>query len=266
LGDEEKPADALAFSPQEPLLAIGRRDGSVLLWNPDTATVRDVLAPQDGPVRSVAFDPTGRKLVVASGHSIASEMMGEVKVWDLATRAATELPLPRLAYYTASFQPGLKSTTLGLAAGREVVTWDVEANREQVRRRPHICGPVRLAYSPDGRWLASASSAALDQRVFLWDLHSAAEPICVPGLSGVKALTWSPDSSLLALSGLQATAEGSASAVWLLQPTESPRVRSLQLRGCQANALAFASTPDCRLLVGCSTGKVRSWKLSDLLN
>ncbi|HEX3315516.1 MAG TPA: hypothetical protein VHR72_11525 [Gemmataceae bacterium] len=75
----ESPHFALAFSPKEPLLAIGAGDGAIHLWNPETGQALGLLDSHSGRITSVVFSADGR--IIASGSA-----KGVIKLWTLADR------------------------------------------------------------------------------------------------------------------------------------------------------------------------------------
>src|SRR5262249_11832559 len=59
----------LAFAPDSKALASGG-DGSVKVWEPDTAAVLRELTRGPGEVRGLAFSPDGKELAVAAGQVV----------------------------------------------------------------------------------------------------------------------------------------------------------------------------------------------------
>ena len=87
--NSETQLEALAFSPDGNMLAMGGRDGAVMLWDPATGNRKRVLRGHTQGVRSIAYSPDGSRIASAG-------MEGALKVWNAAEGrlAATLQVLP----------------------------------------------------------------------------------------------------------------------------------------------------------------------------
>ena len=92
---------SLAFAPNG-TLATGTLGGIVQLWNPITGEqVAGPVAVADGPVTSIAFDPTGQRFTTTGRQD------GTVKLWSASTlrQEGTALNTEQNASTTAAFDP-----------------------------------------------------------------------------------------------------------------------------------------------------------------
>ena len=174
----------IAFTPDARTIATASDDHTVRLWNAQTrVAVGAPLRGHGNAVLTVAFSPDGTTLASAGGDEFAAENGGDttVRLWDVGSRRALGAPLrghPDLVYDVA-FSPD--GRTLASAGGEAstgdrtgedveqfaVRLWDVTTRR--VLGAPlagHDNGVYVVAFSPDGRTLASAS---FDRTVRLWD-------------------------------------------------------------------------------------------------
>jgi WD40 repeat protein len=185
---------AVAFSPDGRILAAAEWNGQVSLWDPHTgAKDRDLVGQLDlgYPATSLAFSPDGKWLAAGSADRTAT-------VWrcDGWKKAAT-LKGHRGSVACVEFDPTSQRLVTGSWDG-EVWVWDLQGT--VLRRLPGHANRVNdLAFSSDGRWLATGSE---DKRVRLFDwTRPEAPPTTFEHRGPVWGVAFHPDGRHLASAG-----------------------------------------------------------------
>ena len=188
----------VTFSPDGNTFAVGSSAG-IWLYDAETQSELALLTGDTHTVNSVVFSPDGTKLV-GTGDT--------VKLWSVLTGE-------NLATFT-TFTEGeyIESAALSpdgtlIAAGTvylqfpnltgRILLWDVVTQTRIATFQANMNGVVALAFSPDGKTLASGSR---DGKVKIWDVETG-ESRSLAGHADSEVLTiaYSPDGTKIASLG-----------------------------------------------------------------
>jgi WD40 repeat protein len=192
---------SVSFSPDGRTLALGSSDSTIRLWEMPTARERMVLrGGHTRGVRSLAFSPDGR-LIVSAGQE------GRVVLWDAIRGVVLRTlidhapnPVRSVAFSPDGHTIGFGEVSWG---PQEVTLLDVDTGAVRTRLAGHGLGVNALAFSPDGRLLATAG---VDRCLKVWDLATGKELKTLKDQVGwVKSVVFSPDGAWLAFSGNDST-------------------------------------------------------------
>ncbi|MGW0753320.1 WD40 domain-containing protein [Streptomyces sp. NPDC002587] len=231
-------AQGISLNPALPLLATGAgpmepeqvERGTVQLWdvgNRTRPTLVDTLGGTMAGPQAISFSPDGGLLAAPTGA-------GTVRLWNVARNTrptvAGDFAMARGKATALAFGPRGRTLLVGDDSGA-LTTWDVSRPGQPVRRvtAARHTGTIRgLAYHPDG---ALAASAAEDGRIRLWDVSDPDRLVEIASLTSgglylLATVAFSPDGSLLAVSGDRGTRLWSVDRAAILRRlcAESPRI------------------------------------------
>jgi WD40 repeat protein len=235
IGSPKSPIpDALAFSHDGHLLAVGQGDGTVQFWDIENPAHPVALgAPfadsrgRGTSVINVAFSSNGSVLATESGpytyHGIQS--VGIVRLWNIDQPTAPKLMSATLSSQgPMAFSPAA-STLATIQSDDSVQLWDVaDPSHPKATGAPllgHTSNITAMTFSPNGRKLATAS---IDYSLRLWDVSNPSQPAATAILGKESTLAYFyslafSSNGLLAATALTygADKKSTAAQTWLWQ-------------------------------------------------
>ncbi len=143
---------ALAFSPDGSLLAVGGRDKRIYLWEVSSWTLLATSPAGKAPIFDLAFSPDGAFLAAAEGGAT-----GQVSIWKIE---APSVPSLNASFPFSSFSVEFSPDGSLIVAGGEngyLKVWRTDTYEMVASFPAHKTRVEALDFSPDGRFLASAS-------------------------------------------------------------------------------------------------------------
>lgn len=193
-GHKQGRIGVVAFSADGKLLASGSDDQTAKVW--DVASGQNTVSIDTGSaVRNLALSPDGKILALQNTRT------GQLGLWDTITGRNLRDVLPTIAL-PSMFSPDGKM--LALISGR--IVYLVDAAKWQIGAAfdDHVSDVHTVAFSPDGRMLATGSK---DRTTKIWDIAGGSLKATIKGHEGeIFSVAFSPDGKTLATASNDFTA------------------------------------------------------------
>jgi WD40 repeat protein len=215
---------SVAFAPDGKTLAVGSYR-QTLLWNVATGEELATLKGHKQHVSGLLFTPDGKRLVtvsskedtlkvweVGTGKELAADrgwihfcvlspdgtilcklLQGRFVAWHLATwnKIGTNSGLGYRSYFASISRD---NRTLAVDSGDDVILWDLTSGKQTGGHSLHTGKVTSLAFSPDGKTLATGSR---DKSALLYDVASKKERATLKGQPGDVVVLFSRDGTTL---------------------------------------------------------------------
>lgn len=263
LNEKARNIKTIAFSPDGKTLVSGDSDGEVQMWNIPTAKLRATFRGPQKVTDAVSAVSTDGII------TLANEQHGHIRLWKFSTNT-TE---PILRDINSDSRLGnwvfmglsQDATRLATTSSPEytihpIQIWDANTGEPLFSLEKHTLPVEALAFSPDGKTLASGDTG---NRIRLWNMDTGTSRATLKIFTGsLHALTFSPNGKLLA----SGSSDGKV-RLWDATVKKQEGLGTLggytallTLRGHKNRVSAIAFSPDGKTLITAGpSGDIRAW-------
>jgi WD40 repeat protein/DNA-binding SARP family transcriptional activator len=185
----------VAFGPDDVLATTGD-DGDLRVWDPGNHRLLAELVGPKGEVWGPSFAATGRRVAAAWFDQGAVRVTTFDDAWNVRSRRTIKVPG---GPFDTSLSPDGASLAVATSDPVRARVVDVRSGRMLFSLRGHSVPMSDVAYSPDGRWIATTSN---DGTVRIVDAATGkTRHVISESSAGLRGLAWAPDSARLAAGG-----------------------------------------------------------------
>jgi WD40 repeat protein/class 3 adenylate cyclase len=235
------------FSPDGSILATTGDDAALKLWNPSTG---DLIAEVSGGIgaNGPSFNADGSLVAAAWPEE------GAIRIVRTSTGRVVRT-IEGLAFpFDTTLSPDGRSVAItGVENG---IVFDIASGERLFEMRGHLYPINSIAWSPDGRWIATAAN---DSSAMVWDARTGRVEAELEGhTDGVITVDWAPDSVRLVTAAIDGTAK-----VWEVDEGGGLEVLSLSAQETRSGTLAAFSPDGTHVITGdVEITAVKIWDVS----
>jgi WD40 repeat protein len=142
---------SVGFTPDGKTLAAGTNNLNTTLWDVASGKERTTLRGRSIGVSSPVFAPDGKMLVLVRDPD-------RIILWDMATDQERDFVNVGEGFISMAITRDGKTVAAGAGSERGTVKlWDIATGKERANLPGHTARVWSVAFSPDGKMLASAS-------------------------------------------------------------------------------------------------------------
>ena len=222
----------VAFNRDGTMLATTGDDGAARIWHPETGeNLWSLERPPGNSAGGPSFSADGSLFAAAWPHE------GVTRVMDLTSgRTIREITAVEGPGRT-SLSPNGGHIAIGSFDQPVAVVVDVRSGAEVFTLSGHQAPIIDVAWSPDGRWIATASA---DGSTRIWEAETGRSRFRLSGhTADVIAVDWSPDSTRLVTGSADGTAR-----MWRITQDGATGLLALSSQRTRSGVAGAAFSPD----------------------